>query len=118
MLEEIQNHFPVFEIMKEYFFLFKLMLKSLPHQTFSVFIALYFVFKRSLFALKIASARNLEGCITSGSSTDHVSTHLGQTQLNRGIFFFISLLTSFSFLYPLASTSLGPNTNSVCYSAV
>lgn len=94
MLKEIQNHFPVFEIMKEYFFLFKLMLKSLPHQTFSVFIALYFVFKRSLFTLKISSARNLGGCITSGSSTDHVSTHLGQTQLNRGIFQFHFLLPS------------------------
>lgn len=81
MFKEIQNHFPVFEITKEYIFSFLLMLKRLPHQTFSVFIVSYFVFKGSFFTLKIASGRNLEESITSGSSAvDHVFTRLGETQ--------------------------------------
>lgn len=64
MFKEIQNHFPVFEIIKDFFF-FLLMLKKLPHQTFSVFMVLYFILKRSFF-LKKQKTKNLKNCKQKG----------------------------------------------------
>jgi hypothetical protein len=63
------------------------MLKRLPHQTFSVFIVLYFVLKESFFTSKILSGRNMEGSITSdpSSALDLWSFQLGETQWNEGL---------------------------------
>lgn len=64
IVKEIQNHFPVFEIISFFtLFFLLLMFKRLPHQTFTVFVVLYFAFKRSFFTLKIASRRNLEASL-------------------------------------------------------
>lgn len=68
------------------FFSFLLMLKRLPHQTFSVFILLYFVFKRSLFYLKNCKWRELRRVCNLRFIFYYGSTHLGENQLNRGRF--------------------------------